>query len=170
MNHKTVWIIALIALPLVAAVSVLHGQKKNEGRGGQDEKARAGSIRTDEQSRIDASEFDLRITVTDADGKPLDGVTMELERQRPRLPLLSGEWETQSEKEKAVKSKIHIQEKGWTKINLRFRKDGYHLEQRGFSINILEEDKSKLTMKQDLQVKMSKQMPLASLFGLFDGF
>ena len=44
----------------------------------QAEKARAGSIRTDEQSRIDASKFDLRITVTDADGKPLDGVTMEL--------------------------------------------------------------------------------------------
>ena len=163
MKSKNVWIIALIALPLVAAVFILHAQTKDNGR--DEQSGRIRSLLADEQSRIESSEFDLRITVTDTDGKPLDGVTMELERSRPKLPLLSGEWETQREKEKAVKSKIHIQEKGWTKLVLRFRKDGYHLEQRGFSINILEEDKSKLTMKQDLQVKMSKQMPLASLFG-----
>jgi hypothetical protein len=90
---------------------------------------------------------------------------MELELKRPKLPLLSGEWESQREKEKTVKSKIHIQEKGWTKIDLRFRKDGYHLEQRSFSINIMNEDKANLFVKRDLQVKMSKQMPIASLFG-----
>lgn len=165
MKHKTAWIISLIAIPFLAAGCVLLAQTKDESRGEQDEKVRTETKMADEQSRIDAAKFDLQFTITDADGKPLNGVTMELERQRPRLPLLSGEWETQSEKEKAVKSKIHIQEKGWTKINLRFRKDGYHLEQRGFSINILEEDKSKLTMKQDLQVKMTEKSPLPSLFG-----
>ena len=70
MNHKTAWIIALIAIPLVAAVSVLHAQTKDNGRDEQAEKARAGSIRTDEQSRIESSEFDLQISLTDADGKP----------------------------------------------------------------------------------------------------
>ncbi len=163
MKRKTTWIIALIAIPLVAAVFTLHAQTKDNGRDEQSERTR--SLLADEQSRIESSEFDLRITVTDADGKPLDGVTMELELKRPKLPLLSGEWESQREKEKTVKSKIHIQEKGWTKIDLRFRKDGYHLEQRSFSINIMNEDKANLFVKRDLQVKMSKQMPIASLFG-----
>lgn len=162
MKYKTAWIIALIAVPLVAAVFTLHAQTKDNGR--DEQSGRIRSLLADEQSRIESSEFDLRITVTDADGKPLDGVTMELERKRPRIPLLSGEWEKKTEK-KTVDSKFRIQEKGWTKIDLRFRKDGYHLEQRSFSINIMNEDKANLFVKRDLQVKMSKQMPLASLFG-----
>ena len=68
MKRKTAWIISLIAIPLVAAVFILHAQTKDNGRDEQSERTR--SLLADEQSRIDASEFDLRITVTDADGKP----------------------------------------------------------------------------------------------------
>ena len=104
MKRKTTWIIALIAIPLVAAVFTLHAQTKDNGRDEQSERTR--SLLADEQSRIESSEFDLRITVSDTDGKPLDGVTMELELKRPKLPLLSGEWESHREKEKTDKSKI----------------------------------------------------------------
>ena len=51
------------------------------------------------------------------------------------------------------KSKVRIHEKGWSGLTLTFRKDGYGME-RKFDINILDEDKSKLTMRQDVQVKM----------------
>lgn len=84
MKRKTAWIIALIAAPLVAAVFTLHAQTKDNGRDEQSERTR--SLLADEQSRIESSEFDLMITVTDTDGKPLDGVTMELELKRPKLP------------------------------------------------------------------------------------
>ena len=118
-------------------------------------KAIAEAVMTDEQSRIDASEFDLSITITDADGKPLDGVViMELEWKRPKIPLLSGEWERKRETKKVdSKSKVRIHEKGWSELTLTFRKDGYGMD-RKFDINILDEDKSKLTMRQDVQVKM----------------
>ena len=36
MNHKTAWIIALIALPLFAAVFILHAQKQDDGRDKQE--------------------------------------------------------------------------------------------------------------------------------------
>lgn len=164
MKHKTAWIISLIAIPFLAAGCVLLAQTKDESRGGQDEKVRAETRMADEQSRIDAAKFDLQFTITDADGKPLNGVTMELERKRPRIPLLSGEWEKKTEK-KTVDSKFRIQEKGWTGLDLRFLKDGYHLEQCKFDINILDKDKSKLSMRREIQVKMTEKSPLPSLFG-----
>ena len=164
MKRKTAWIISLIAIPFLAAGCVLLAQTKDESRGGQDEKVRAETRMADEQSRIDAAKFDLQFTITDADGKPLNGVTMELERKRPRIPLLSGEWEKKTEK-KTVDSKFRIQEKGWTGLDLRFLKDGYHLEQCKFDINILDKDKSKLSMRREIQVKMTEKSPLPSLFG-----
>jgi hypothetical protein len=110
----------------------------------------------DEQSRIDASEFDLGITITDADGKPLDGVTMNLEWKRPKIPLLSGEWERRIEtKIVDSKSKVRIHEKGWSGLTLSFRKDGYSQQQCKFDINIVDEDRSQLTVRKDVQVKMT---------------
>ncbi|MBR4254598.1 MAG: hypothetical protein IKQ16_05865 [Lentisphaeria bacterium] len=110
----------------------------------------------DERSRIDASEFDLRITITDADGKPLDGVTMNLEWKRPKIPLLSGEWERRIEtKIVDSKSKVRIHEKGWSGLTLSFRKDGYSQQQCKFDINIVDEDRSQLTVRKDVQVKMT---------------
>ena len=89
MKHKTAWIIALIAIPLFAAVSVLYAQTRDG------EKEVMMAFLTELQNRIDAAEFDLQFTITDTDGKPLDGVTMELERSRPDVKLLlSGGAET----------------------------------------------------------------------------
>ena len=181
MKRKTAWIISLIAIPFLAAASVLYAQKKDGSRGGQDEKVRAETRMADEQSRIDASEFDLQFIITDADGKPLNGVTMELERKRPRIPLLSGEWEKKTEK-KTVDSKFRIQEKGWTGLDLRFLKDGYYLEDRSYVFDIIAmmnsaeaslhavsnstvEDEQKLRMKEDIQIKMFKGVPAADLVG-----
>lgn len=126
--------------------------RTKEGAG----KAMTEAVMADEQSRIDAAEFDLGITITDADGKPLDGVViMELEWARPRIPLLSGEWERKRETKKVdPKNQFRIHEKGWSELTLTFRKDGYGMELNKFDINILDEDKSKLTMRQDVQVKM----------------
>ena len=164
MKHRVFLIAALFAFVLTAA-SVLLTQKKDESRGGQDEKVRTETKMADEQSRIDAAKFDLQFTITDADGKPLDGVTMELELKRPRLPLIGGEWEIKNEKARVVKPEFRIQEKGWSELILRFQKDGFYYETRHFSINILEVDKSKLMMRQDVQIKLSKQGVRVAMVG-----
>ncbi|MBR4255122.1 MAG: type II secretion system protein GspG [Lentisphaeria bacterium] len=176
MKHKTAWIIALIAIPLFAAVSVLYAQTRDE------EKEAWASFINELQNRIDASEFDLQFTITDTDGKPLDGVTMELERSRPDAKLLlSGGKEEKTEK-KTVDSKFRIQEKGWTRLELRFLKDGYYLEDRSYGFNLIEmmnsaeaslhavsnstgEGEPKLLMKEDIQIKMYKGVPAADLVG-----
>ena len=53
------------------------------GQNEEVETARAKAVMADEQSRIDASEFDLGITITDADGKPLDDVVPFFRHQNP---------------------------------------------------------------------------------------
>ena len=176
MKKKAAWIIALIVIPLVAAANVLHAQTRDG------EKEAMMAFLTELQKRIDAAEFDLQFTITDTDGKPLDGVTMELERSRPDVKLLlSGGKEEKTEK-KTVDSKFRIQEKGWTGLRLRFLKDGYYLEDRGYGFNLSEmmnsaeaslhavsnstgEGESKLLMKEDIQVKMFKGVPAADLDG-----
>lgn len=180
MKKKTVWIIALIVIPLVAAVSVLHAQTRDG------EKEAWASFINELQKRIDAAEFDLQFTITDTDGKPLDGVTMELERSRPDVKLLmSGGKEEKTEK-KTVDSRFRIQEKGWTGLRLRFLKDGYYLEDRGYGFNLSEmmdsaeaslhavsnstgEGKPILQMKEDIQVVMYKGVPAAELVGTTRG-
>ena len=133
------------------------------------EKARVEAVLADEQSRIDAAEFDLSFTITDNDGKPLDGVRMELKRERPKLPLLSGEWERKTENGKTVGSNFRLHEKGWTKLELTFTKDGYYLESRMYSINIMSDALDgtgpKLLMKEDIQVILYKGVPIADLSG-----
>jgi len=176
MKHKNAWIIALIAIPLLAAAFALQAQTEDK------EKEAWASFINELQNRIDASEFDLRFTITDTDGKPLDGVTMELERSRPDVKLLlSGGKEEKNEK-KTVDSKFRIQEKGWTRLELRFLKDGYYIEDRGYGFNLIEmmnsaeaslhavsnstgEGDPKLRMKEDIQVKMFKGVPAADLVG-----
>ena len=170
----------MIAVPLLAAVFTLHAQTRDE------EKEAWASFINELQKRIDAAEFDLQFTITDTDGKPLDGVTMELERSRPDGKLLmSGGKEEKTEK-KTVDSKFRIQEKGWTGLRLRFLKDGYYLEDRGYGFNLSEmmdsaeaslhavlnstgEGEPKLLMKEDIQVKMFKGVPAAELVGTTRG-
>ena len=159
-----------------SALAIIERQKQSppnarpSADAGRDEQdARIIAVLADEQSRIDASEFDLQFTITDNDGKPLDGVKMELKRERPKLPLLSGEWERKMENGKTVGSKFRIQEKGWTKLELTFTKDGYYLESRMYSINILSDaldgTRPKLLMKEDIQVILYKGVPIADLCG-----
>ena len=173
MKHKTAWIIALIAMPLLAVASVLHAQTNDR----EQEALLWASFLNDLQSRIDAAEFDLLFTITDTDGKPLDGVEVEISWSRP-IPglILSGRGETKSE-EKTVDSQFRIQEKGWTGLELTFMKDGYYIETRRYHINFMPNDsrdlgpdgKPKLVMKEDIQVVMYKGVPAAELVGTTRG-
>ncbi|MBR4254596.1 MAG: hypothetical protein IKQ16_05855 [Lentisphaeria bacterium] len=139
------------------------------GQNEEVEKARAEAVMADERSRIDASEFDLRITITDADGKPLDDVDIRLEWKRPKIPLLSGEWERRIETKK-VDSKVRIHEKGWSGLTLSFRKDGYSQQQCKFDINILDEDKSKLTIRKNVLEDLRRKMKEKGFFRGGGGF
>ena len=170
MKHKMARIVSLIAIPLVAAVSVLHAQTKDERK---EEEERWKALIADLQSSLDASEFDLQFTITDTDGKPLDGVIVEIRQERPILrQILSGGGEKKSE-EKTVDSKFRIHEKGWTRLELHFLKDGYYIEDRNYNINFMPNDsrdlgpdgKPKLLMKEDIQVIMYKGVPAADLTG-----
>ena len=169
MKHKTAWITALIAIPLVAAASVLHAQTKDE-----EKEALWASFINEIQNQIDASEFDLQFTITDDDGKPLDGVKVEMRLERPDVKLLlSGGSESKKPEEKTVDSKFRIHENGWTRIELMFKKSGYHLEERYYYINFMPNNpdelgpdgKPKLVMKEDIQIVMYKGVPASDLTG-----
>lgn len=141
-------------------------------------KARAEAFLADTQNQIDASEFDLQFTITDPDGKPLDGVMMKMRLERPIVQLLlSGESESKKPEEKTVDSKFRIHEKGWTSLELTFMKDGYYIETRYYYINFMPnspdelgpDGKPKLVMKEDIQVVMYKGVPAAELVGTTRG-
>ena len=138
------------------------------------QKARAEAFLADTQNQIDASEFDLQFTVTDTDGKPLDGVKVEMRLERPVVKLLlSGGSESKKPEEKTVDSKFSIHEKGWTRLELMFKKSGYHIEDRRYTINIMPNNpdelgpdgKPKTVMREDIQVKMYKGVPAGDLTG-----
>lgn len=169
MKKKNARILALIAIPLLAAVSVLHAQTKDE-----EKEALWASFTNEIQNQIDASEFDLQFTITDTDGKPLDGVKVEMRLERPVVKLLlSGGSESKKPEEKTVDSKFSIHEKGWTRLELMFKKGGYHIEDRRYTINIMPNNpdelgpdgKPKTVMREDIQVKMYKGVPAGDLTG-----
>ena len=172
MKKKNARLLALIAIPLLAAVSVLHAQTKDEENEAMI--ARANAFSAEMQSLIDASEFDLQFTITDTDGKPLDGVKVEMRLERPVVKLLlSGGSESKKPEEKTVDSKFSIHEKGWTRLELMFKKSGYHIEDRRYTINIMPNNpdelgpdgKPKTVMREDIQVKMYKGVPAGDLTG-----
>ena len=174
MKKKTALIISLIALPLFAAAFILHAQTSADREA---ELARWEAFIADQQKTLDATEFDLQFTITDTDGKPLDGVSVEIEQDRPVLQqLLSGKSETKREK-KTIDSRFRIQAKGWPSLELTFMKDGYYIETRRYHINFMPNDsrdlgpdgKPKLVMKEDIQVVMYKGVPAAELVGTTRG-
>ncbi|MBO7090060.1 MAG: type II secretion system protein GspG [Lentisphaeria bacterium] len=160
--------------PLLRRVERMK-QSPDAGRTNEElQKARAEAFLADTQNQIDASEFDLQFTITDDDGKPLDGVMMKMRLERPIVQLLlSGEWESKVMEKKTVDSKFRIHEKGWTRIELTFTKSGYYLEDRYYNINFMPnspdelgpDGKPKLVMKEDVQVVMYKGVPPGDLTG-----
>lgn len=79
----------------------------------------AGLLQEQIQDNIESSEFDIRVNVTDGDGKPLNGVRLEIEFSRPdmKYPLLSGKKESKAET-KTIDSELRIQGKGWTNLRV----------------------------------------------------
>ncbi|MDD6338513.1 MAG: hypothetical protein PUC15_09070, partial [Lentisphaeria bacterium] len=160
--------------PLLRRVERMK-QSPDAGRTNEElQKARAEAFLADTQNQIDASEFDLRFTITDDDGKPLDGVKVEMRLERPVVELLlSGGSESKKPEEKTVDSKFSIHEKGWTRLELMFKKSGYYLEDRYYYINFMPnspdelgpDGKPKLVMKEDVQVVMYKGVPPGDLTG-----
>ena len=160
--------------PLLRRVERMK-QSPDAGRTDEElRKARIEAFMVDTQNLIDASEFDLQFTITDADGKPLDGVKVEMRLERPVVKLLlSGGSESKKPEEKTVDSKFSIHEKGWTRLELMFKKSGYYLENRYYNINFMPnssdelgpDGKPKLVMKEDVQVVMYKGVPPGDLTG-----
>ena len=173
MKYKTTWIISLIAIPLVAAVSVLHAQMKDEEEAAA---VRMNAFHADLLSLIESSEIDIQFTVTDTDGKPLDGVKMEMELSRPDVrQFLSGKGESNKTK-KTFDSQIHIQEKGCVGLTVSFQKDGFYPESRSYGdiqhlldfINKhpgIDKDKSSLTVRESVQIAMTQVGPRSPLIG-----
>ena len=124
----------------------------------------AGLLQEQIQDNIESSEFDIRVNVTDGDGKPLNGVRLEIEFSRPdmKYPLLSGKKESKAET-KTIDSELRIQGKGWTNLSLVFRKDGYFIESRRFQIDFMRSDPSPVTLRENLRVQMFQKTPSAEM-------
>lgn len=84
---------------------------------------------------------------------------MDVYLERPKLPF--GEKNEYQRLTKTIESKFHFHEKGWSSVSLFFTRDGYCSEERFFDINIFAPDKSKLTVRQDIQIKMINRSMLA---------
>lgn len=119
-------------------------------------------IDLDDNLRIAGSGFDLSGTVTDQDGNPLEGVSMRADYSRVNTATFRSE--NKSEKPVEVDSEFHVKQKGWTELNLYFRKDGYYSERLHFESPWLDRKQKKYVVKDDIQVKMIKKGPVADLF------
>ena len=124
----------------------------------------AGLLQEQIQDNIESSEFNVLVNVTDGDGKPLNGVRLEIEFSRPdmKYPLFSKKKESKTEA-KTIDSELRIQGKGWTNLNLVFRKDGYFIESRRFQIDFMRSDPSPVTLGENLRVQMFQKTPSAEM-------
>ena len=118
-------------------------------------------MNTDDNLRISSSGFDIRGTVTDEDGNPLDGVTMEMAFSRVNTASFRSENLNETE---TVDSAFHVQRKGWTELQLTFWKDGYFPERLAFDSPWLEKGKKRYVEEDGVQVRMVKMGPIAKLY------
>lgn len=118
-------------------------------------------MNADDNLRISSSGFDIRGTVMDEDGNPLDGVTMETAFSRVNTASFRSENLNETE---TVDSAFHVQRKGWTELRLVFRKDGYFPERLAFDSPWLEGRKKRFIAEDGIQVRMVKMGSVASLY------
>ena len=118
-------------------------------------------MNADDNLRISSSGFDIRGTVTDEDGNPLDGVTMEMAFSRVNTASFRSENLNETE---TVDSAFHVQRKGWTELQLTFWKDGYFPERLAFDSPWLEKGKKRYVEEDGVQVRMVKMGPIAKLY------
>ena len=119
-------------------------------------------IDLDDNLRMAGSGFDLSGTVTDEDGNPLDGVSMRADYSRVNTATFHSE--DKREEPVEVNSEFHIKQKGWTELDLDFRKDGYFSEHLHFDSPWLDHKQKNYVVKDGIQVKMIKKGPVAALF------
>ena len=119
-------------------------------------------IDLDDNLRMAGSGFDLSGTVTDEDGNPLDGVAMRAEYSRVNTATFHSE--DKREEPVEVNSEFHVRQKGWTELDLYFRKDGYFSEHLHFDSPWLDHKQKNYVVKDGIQVKMIKKGPVAALF------
>ena len=118
-------------------------------------------MNADDNLRITSSGFDIRGTVTDEDGNPLDGVKMEMAFSRVNTASFRSENLNETE---TVDSAFHVQRKGWTELQLTFLKDGYFPERLAFDSPWLEGRKKRFIAEDGVQVRMVKMGPVARLY------
>ena len=97
-------------------------------------------------SERNSSGFDLQGTVTDVDGNPLDGVSVEVAFSRAKTwnPNIA-EYESYRE---TVNSEFHVRQQRFTGAEFAFVKEGYYTEKRYFR------SLGAVTVRHDIQVKM----------------
>ncbi|MBO4531819.1 MAG: hypothetical protein J5767_14405 [Paludibacteraceae bacterium] len=172
MKTKKLCSIVFIAILSIFALTVLHGQTEEETIDKDTLKA-FSQFNADFMSLIESSDIDIQFTVTDTDGKPLDGVKMEMELTRT---ILGGSKESNKKIDKTFDSQIHIQEKGWVGLTVSFEKDGFYPESRRYGdiqhlldfINKhprVDKDKSKLTVQESVQITMTQVGARSPLIG-----
>ena len=142
--------------------AVIYCQAKNDLLDDLDVKQKINLLlQAAEKKRLASSGFDIRGVVTDVNGIPLNGVELRIELSRPNLQTIVNS--ENKNKTITINSEFHIQEKGWTDINLSFMKNGYYSETRSFNSDHLQRDLSKRDVKEKLQVIMTPKGPVADL-------
>ena len=122
-------------------------------------------MNADDNLRIASSGFDIRGTVTDEDGNPLDGVTMEMAFSRVNTASFRSENLNETE---TVDSAFHVRRKGWTELRMEFWKDGYFPERLAFDSPWLESGRKRYIAEDGIQVRMVKMGPVAKLYRTSD--
>lgn len=114
------------------------------------------------KDNLDNLETDIRGTVVDEDGKPLEDVRMEVRFEKPEFPFMTkSEHKVENSK---VSGKFEIRKKGYSNVEIKFHKEDYYFEEFRFhgGFGMIEDEEN--TLKQpDLRVVMQKRTPRADL-------
>ncbi len=159
-----VLIAAAFALTAFAAAESARTKSANPGPDKEElERAeRFAAVMGGFKDNLDNLETDIRGTVVDEDGKPLEDVSMEVRFEKPEFPFMTkNEHKVETSK---VSGKFEIKKKGYNSVEITFRKEDYYFEKfrfhGGFGMIQVEEN----TLKQpDLHVEVQERTPRADL-------
>ena len=176
MRHKTVSAIAaplcgaillFPASPAAFAASVPPAQPKTaEPVSDEEQRAAAFSAMMGQlQTNLDELEIDIKGTVVDEDGKPVENVRLEIRYEKPVLPYMTdNKYEVER---RVVSGDFEIKKKGFNDVELKFSNQEYFLESFHFHAGFGMGENEENTLKQPaLRVVLEKRLPTAEISDL----
>jgi len=171
MKHKTVSAIAALfcgaillfpASPAAFAASVPPAQPKTaEPASDEEQRAAAFSAMMGQlQTNLDELEIDIKGTIVDEDGKPVENVRLEIRYEKPVLPYMTdNKYEVER---RVVSGDFEIKKKGFNDVELKFSNQEYFLETFHFHAGFGMGENEENTLKQPaLRVVLEKRLPTA---------